>query len=105
MVNLNLRQKIERRIVREAIKSLLAAGCAMKVDDLKLSRDASFIFNQFFKGDEPILFVYKNNKPFGSIWFECNKNGWDILCGYSVNLEPHLVSTNTLAKKLEELYS
>jgi hypothetical protein len=100
------RQEIERQIARKVISDALAAGYAIDVFDgedypLKKSTDAEAIFAAMFSTDDDRLFLRKDDKIVGWVWFIYGESGWDVINNYTVNLEDVLKGASELAEQLE----
>lgn len=108
-----MRQEVERKIADAAIKSLLSAGFAISVDngdnsgrkyELASSKDADAILTAMFLCDEDRLYVEKNGKPFGWVFFVYGNYGWDVISDYTTNLEQY-IGEGTEAYKISEHYA
>ncbi len=97
-MNVEKRQRIERRIAREAIKGLLAEGYKISVFDgeetvLTKSVDPAAIEKAMFSTDEDQFHVERDGgeKPeTGWVLFVYGNDGWDVIADNTVNLEPAL---------------
>lgn len=93
-MNVEKRQRIERRIAREAIKGLLAEGYKISVFDgeetvLTKSVDPAAIEKAMFSTDEDQFHVERDGgeKPeTGWVLFVYGNDGWDVIADNTVNL-------------------
>lgn len=107
-MNIEKRQRIERRIVREAIKGLLAEGYRISVFDgqetvLTYSTDAAAIEQAMFSTDEDQFHVLRKTSgqpESGWMLFIYGNDGWDVIADNTVNLEPALKGATELADKI-----
>ncbi|MCF3643316.1 hypothetical protein LXM94_25515 [Rhizobium sp. TRM95111] len=118
-MNIEARQRIERRIAKAAIGGLLDAGFFLSVYDgeefaLRRSRDAKAIAAVMGATDEESLLAYRPNpatdaaprwQRVGSVLFVYGNDGWDVIADYSTSLEPHLQRADELADQLERLHA
>lgn len=104
---------IEKRIAKQCIFDLLAAGYCITVHDgeadcLVHSRDAKAILAAMRSTDDDVLKVYapRPDNPdemqsMGWVYFVYGNDGWDVINDYTTNLESVLARTNALIKTLE----
>ena len=120
-MNVNLRQKIERNIVEQVVRSAIEAGYELSVDDgeeitLKRSRDRAAVMKAMFTADEDTLWVHRpeDNDPtddghwrhgFGWVYFVYGNDGHDVICDHTTNLEDLLKRASALADKYETLFA
>jgi hypothetical protein len=108
MNSVKMRQEVERKIAKAAIKQLLAAGYTLGVNDgeeitIHHSRDAQAIEAAMFTTDEDYLFVYvkgdnrRDTRPQYWVRFVYGNDGWDVINDYSVHLEPDLTEAQGIA--------
>jgi hypothetical protein len=100
------RQNIEKAVIRAFVKSALADGCEIAVHDgedicLRRSTDQTKIMAAIMSTDEDKLYVYKDAKVIGWVFLVYGNDGWDVICDYTVNLEPLMVACNELSEKHE----
>src|SRR5262252_875557 len=106
-LRLEKRIAIEKRIARKVVDALLTAGFAITVsnggdeDEIVKSTDASAIKAVMFATDDERLHTYKDGKPFGWVWFVYGNDGWDVICDYTVNLEPWIGEGTKVEKAIE----
>lgn len=112
--NVKKRQAIEKRIVLSLIDELLAARSVgaqqlfmLSVDDggddeTPATRDREAIVKAIMETDEDYLHVWFNGRRFGWVRLVYGNDGWDVICDYTVNLEPVMAQTIALAKQLED---
>ena len=119
-MSVKMRQEVERKIADAAVKSLLAAGFVISVDnggdeyELAHSTDKDAILKAMFLADEDRLFVEpsstvkgtrRGNSPwFGWVYFVYGNDGWDVISDYTINLEK-FIGEGTEAWKISEHYS
>lgn len=109
-MNVEKRQRVERRIAREAIKGLLAEGYKISVFDgeetvLTKSVDPAAIEKAMFSTDEDQFHVERDggDKPeTGWVLFVYGNDGWDVIADNTVNLEPALKGATELADKIAD---
>jgi hypothetical protein len=101
------RVTMERMIIRKACRDLIAAGCTISVDydeddgpELVDSTDLNAIMGTIQACDEERLRVKRDGKHLGTIYLVYGNDGWDVICDYSVSLEPYLQGANELADKV-----
>ena len=101
------RIRLEQRIVRKAVKALLAAGYALATEQgehrfygpSRPSLKASEVLADCCETDEEYLGVFKAEQangttyhvqPLGYVYFVYGNDGWDVISDYTTNLEPVL---------------
>lgn len=104
------RARIERRIARQAIADLLAAGYQVAVFEggdiiLGATSNVRSILEVMEGLEECYLFAMASDdagkmKRAGWIRFISGNGGWDVINDYTTNLEPLLLRTNTLAERV-----
>lgn len=111
-MNIKARQAIEKRIVRRVIKSVLAAGYYVSLnnggeEDEYRGNVRKDILKEMFATDDEHLYLFTQQqaldgykKPSGWVYFVYGNDGWDVICDYTVNLEKVLTEANALAEKL-----
>ena len=109
------RQRIERRIVTAVIKSALAAGLSVDVDDgeewaLIRSTDQSAILKALFTTDEEVVqFHNAAGERVGTVYFVYGNDGYDVISDHSAptsrcgpdSLDPLLAEANKIAEREE----
>lgn len=104
-----MRQEVERKIATAAVKSLLAAGFALSVDnggdehEIDHSIDENAILAAMFLCDEDRLHVQTKDSSIGWVYFVYGNDGWDVISDYTVNLEKY-VGEGTEADKIARHY-
>jgi hypothetical protein len=118
-MSVKMRQEVEKKIFKQAIQSLLAAGFAVSIDnggddeyEIKDSTDLAAIIKASNLTDEERVYVRKLNEPiargshfFGWVFFVYGNDGWDVISDYTINLEPFIgdgTKTDKLARYYEE---
>ncbi|EGC2886881.1 hypothetical protein H8593_004264 [Salmonella enterica subsp. enterica serovar Give] len=111
-MNVETRQRIERRIARATAKALIAAGYKVAVFDgeeiaLQATDSERDIIGAMFSTDEDYLFVYPadSNERIGWVRFIYGNDGWDVINDYTTNLESCLQAANELADELERRHA
>jgi len=104
------RQKVERSIARRLILDGLSMGYTIGVhngEELVLNRSAKSkdILAAMFSVDEEKLYFYKDGWPCGWVFLVYGNDGWDVICDYTVNLEPIMAGAHTLSEKILERLS
>jgi hypothetical protein len=107
------RQAMERRIIRRLATDAIAAGYRITVDNggypddyaLLHSADVRAVMAAVMQTDEDVLFFCRHDKPSGVHpgWVKLvyGNDGYDVVCDYTIDLEPILAGANALADKLE----
>jgi len=95
----------ENRIMRKVIADALAAGFKLSVYDgeettVVKSADAEQIFAALRTTDEDWLHFFKDDQRIGFVYFVYGNEGFDVICDYTVLLEPVLKEANELADVL-----
>ena len=109
------RQEVEQTIARAVVDALLAADYSLGVNDgddivVHHSRSRAAILATLFNTDEDYLYVYrktgdqKDKRPDCWVRFVYGNDGWDVVCDYTVALEPY-IGEGTAVDKLIEKYS
>ena len=107
-MKVELRQKIERAIAREAIKGLLADDFKISVFDgeqttLKDSTNAAAIETAMFTTDEDQLHVsHQHVDEKGWVLFIYGNDGHDVIADHTTNLEMSLKGAAELADKIAD---
>jgi len=110
-MNVKTRQGIERRIARKFLKIALAAGYAISLDnggddfEFENSTDFKFIVGEMFATDDERLYLSKDGKRCGWVYFVYGNDGWDVIADYTVNLEDLMPEVSALSDKLEDQYA
>lgn len=83
--------KIEKMICRKIVKTLLAVGMSVSVNDgeetvLKKSSSVTEIMKSVFSTDEDILIAYKDGVRIGAVYLIWG-NAEDIITDYSIALD------------------
>lgn len=105
-MNVEARQRIERRIAKAAVKSLIDAGFTVSVFDgeetvLTDSIDAKAIEAAMFSTDEDQLRVKRATDGLrGSVLFVYGNDGFDVIADNTVNIEEVLKPATELADKI-----
>jgi len=110
-MNVKTRQRIERQIARKFLRIALAAGYAISLDnggddfEFKDSTDFKFIVGEMFATDEERLYLSKDGKRCGWVYFVYGNDGYDVICDYTTNLEHLMPEVTELSDRLEEQYA
>lgn len=107
-MNVQERQRIERRIATAAAKGLIADGYRVAVFDgeeivLPATDDVSAVLAAMFSTDEDHFFVYpdEGGQRVGWVQFVYGNDGWDVIADHTTNLESSLQAATELADELE----
>lgn len=112
-MNVQERQRIERRIATAAAKGLIAEGYKIAVHDgeeiaLPKTDDVRSIIGAMFSTDEDRFIVYRMPgiadaewERVGWVHFIYGNDGWDVIADYTTNLEDALQTATELADELE----
>jgi hypothetical protein len=100
------RVRIEQKIARYTVRTLLRAGFLLSVYDgeeitVIRSTDAATICNAMSTTDEDYLFVYRptEQERFGWVRFVYGEYGYDVICDYTTNLDEQMETINKYAEK------
>jgi ribosomal protein L4 len=116
-MNVQLRQDIERQIIRSAAIALICEGYEIAVHDGERiaqprTRKVGEIMQAIQTVDEESLLVYQCEnqkldewKQVGFVLLVYGNDGWDVLADHSVHLEQILKPAFQHADKLEDMYS
>ena len=105
------RQRMERSIARAFIRSPIAAGYTINVDnggdEYELptpTNSLRTVMKTMFATDDERLYLFKNGQPdpFGWVYFTYGESGWDVICDYTINLEPLMGLANKLSDKYQD---
>lgn len=105
-MNVEARQKIERRIAKAAVTALIEAGFTVSVNDggetvLTDSIDAKAIEAAMFSTEEDHLHVTRVSDGLrGWVLFIYGNDGWDVIADHTVNIEEVLQPATDLADKI-----
>jgi hypothetical protein len=97
---------IERKIVLRLIDDLLAAGCELSVYDgeeqYPWTTDRAAVIDAIMNTDEDALNVRRLSDGLsGWVHLVYGNDGWDVICDYTLNIEPLLAGVNAYAETLE----
>jgi len=104
-MNVEQRQKIEKKIARKFVKVALANGYTISVDnggdecELENSTDLRKIMAAMFATDEEHLLLTKDGKRVGWVYFVYGNDGWDVIADYTTNLESLMPEVDKLADR------
>ena len=112
-MNVEQRQKIERRIVKAVIKSAIDAGGSVSLYDggewtVKKSRDAKVLANAIMSVDEESLRIHNAaGESIGTVYLVYGNDGYDVICDHTdaPAMDAILASAFALADKLETQYA
>jgi len=103
------RQRIEQNIIRAAVKSALAKGYSVSVNDgeevtLAKSTSEARIMAAIMTTDEDVLLIHDQLKDavcIGWIKLIYGNDGWDVINDYTTNLEAMLTDAHRVAARYE----
>lgn len=108
---LKARIRMEQRIVKLTVKTLLEAGYALSVFDGEeqtawTTTNYTMLHDALMETDEDFLYTKitdaDGNKHSSFVRFVYGNDGWDVICDYGVSLEEALKPVNELVDKLQE---
>ena len=109
-MDIKKRQETERSIARRFIQDAIRSGCSIDVQDgeevtLRASTDVEAILKAMFTTDEDRLYLCRDGKYIGWVYFVYGNDGWDVINDYTVNLEGIMaMGTNKLIDSLESRF-
>lgn len=97
---------IEARIARFTIRTMLAAGFSVSVNDgeeitVRKSRKAREIAAAMNSTDEDYLIIHREGEQNGWIRFVYGNEPEVVICDYTTSLEPQMIAVNAYAEKFE----
>lgn len=101
------RIRIERRIVKMAVKCLITAGYALSLDnggdtyEIKDSTDRKAVLSLMMETDDEHLYAKKDGKS-AAVYFVYGNDGYDVICDYNTSLEAVMKPANDLAEKIAD---
>ena len=106
---MNIKQRIalEKKIVKQFIKDALAAGHLISVDnggdemEIENSNDLKVIMDTVMATDEERVYLKKDGKNVGWVYFVYGNDGYDVIADYTVNLEPLMVNVNKISEQYQ----
>lgn len=104
-MNVEKRQKIEKRIVSRLVGDAIKAGYTVSVDNLdevviKQSTNKKAILAEIMSVDEEHLILHKDGKN-ARVHLVYGNDGWDVICDYNISIEDVIKGANELAAKIE----
>src|SRR4029077_3916658 len=112
-MSVKMRQEVEQKICAAIVKALLKAGFYISVDngdndgrnfEIARSRSKKAILAAMFQTDDETLVVEKHGRKMGWVRLVYGNDGWDVLSGYTINLEK-LIGNGTEADKISQHYA
>lgn len=104
-MSVKMRQEVERKIAEALVKSALAEGYIISVyngdDETSPFRTCEKVISHMFATDEDRLYLWKDGKRFGWVFFVYGNDGWDVISDYTVNLEHIMAEANKISKYYE----
>lgn len=100
------RIKVERRIVKLTVSTLLTAGYSLSVHnggdefEIKNSTDETAILEKMMETDEERLYANKPGKKTQWVYFIYGESGWDVIADHTVGLEDDLKPVTDLTEQL-----
>lgn len=106
------RAEMERQIVRTAVVELLDHGFSLSVDnggddyEIDRSRDAEAVLAEMMNTDaDRLMAIGASGQVMGWVFFVYGNDGYDVICDYTVSLDPYLLETMALAETFEEQFA
>ena len=110
-MNVEERRKIESKIVRRVIRSLLKQGLFLNVYNggeghelPKPSKKFTEIVKALFATDDEYLMVARsdadNGQAYGYVRLIYGNDGWDVIADYSSNLEKYMGEINAYVDEI-----
>ena len=109
-MNVKTRQQIEKRIARKFLRTALAAGYAISLDnggdgfEFENSTNFDHIITEMFATDDERLYLSKDGRRVGWVLFVYGNSGYDVISDYTTNLEELMPEVEKLSDKLSEQY-
>jgi hypothetical protein len=104
------RQRVERAIVRRAVRDLIAAGYKLNVDnggeEFELpapSASERAVVAAMFATDDEKVYAFKGGQNCGWVWFVYGNDGYDVICDSTISLAGVLKGAEELAERYEEV--
>lgn len=99
---------VEHKIVKKTIKTLLAAGYLLSVNDGEgvtgLTIDEATLYSHLFDLDDAYLEVFRRDAPsvrLGWVRFVFGNDGFDVISDYTTSLEEILKPVNEYANRFD----
>lgn len=112
-VSIRARAAMERRIVRSLVRELLDRKGTdgtplfdLAVNDgdeeYERTREEATLLGQLINTDEDRLYVYSRltRKYAGGVLLVYGNDGWDVMCDWSISLDPYMPKTLKLVETL-----
>lgn len=99
--------KMEREIIKAAIKGLLDAGYKISVFDseetvLEPTSDGDAVFAELYATDCEYLITHRQDgQACGHVFLVYGNDGYDVISDYTTNLEVALKAANELGEKYD----
>jgi hypothetical protein len=110
-MGVKMRQLVEREICTAVVDALLAAGFSISVDngdnsdreyEIANSTDKDAILKAMFLTDDEHLYVERNGKRFGWVYFVYGNDGYDVLSDNTINLEEYIGDHSPVQKLIDK---
>lgn len=105
-------RELERRIAKQVIDDLLAAGFSLYIDhggegeQYNVKDSAEETLDEVFACDDERLYVCKGkaneHNLFGWVWFVYGNDGWDVMSDWTVNLDPYLKNALAISEQYQD---
>jgi hypothetical protein len=115
-MNLETRIKIEKRIASTIVKSAIAQGYSVTIDngggwegdyEIEGATQAAPAIRALMATDEETIIFCKGPRKVGAVFLVYGNDGWDVISDHTVNAETYsiLQPALNLANKLEQQYA
>jgi hypothetical protein len=101
------RIKLEQRIVKLTVDTLLRAGFVLSVfdgeEETAITKDKKTLIDALMETDDDYIFVYQDGEKarFGWVRFVYGNDGWDVISDYTTNLDEVLSGVLAYAESQE----
>lgn len=108
-LGLKARIALEKQIARAVVTAAIAAGYTFGIDnggdDDEMVKTSALTekMNEMFQTDDDRLYLYRNGKTVGWIWFVYGNDGWDVISDYidKPEIEALMTKANEIAEKAQ----
>jgi hypothetical protein len=110
-MNIQTRISIEKKIAKAVVREAIKLGYTFEIDnggdfgeEIKTTHESETL-KEMFATDQDELYLIKDGKKAGWVYFVYGNDGYDVISDYTVNLEDLLKPAIALASKLESQYA